>query len=151
MVLLEAFRSLVLGEYSWKSYEEVEREAELLGSGLAALGQKPKTNMAIFCETRAEWMTTAQACFRRNYPLVTLYATLGEDAVAFGLNQSGATHLITSKELLDTKLKAVLHKVPGLKHVVYVDSGAVNAGDYPQSLTIHSFQDVIDLGAKPEN
>ncbi len=40
--------------------------------------------------------------------VVTLYATLGEDAVAYGLNQCGATHLITSTELLQTKLK--VHK-----------------------------------------
>lgn len=37
--------------------------------------------------------------------VVTFYATLGEDAVAFGLNETGVTHLITSVELLETKLK----------------------------------------------
>lgn len=100
------------------------------GSGLAALGLQPKTNIAIFCETRAEWMITAQACFRRNFPstyisvcpvwlnmrlmmhlcfvfitVVTFYATLGEDAIAYGLNETGVTHLVTSVELLETKLK----------------------------------------------
>uniref|UniRef100_A0A8B9HQ13 long-chain-fatty-acid--CoA ligase n=1 Tax=Astyanax mexicanus TaxID=7994 RepID=A0A8B9HQ13_ASTMX len=147
----KVFQKLVLGEYSWKSYEEVEHEVELLGSGLAALGQTPKSNIAIYCETRAEWIITAQACFRHNYPLVTLYATLGEEAVAFGLNQCKATHLITSKELLDTKLKVVLAEVPGLKHVIYAGTGSVSAGNYPQSLAIHSMQEVLDLGAKPEN
>lgn len=37
--------------------------------------------------------------------MVTFYATLGEDAVAFGLNECGVTHLVTSMELLETKLK----------------------------------------------
>lgn len=37
--------------------------------------------------------------------VVTFYATLGEDAVAFGLNECGVTHLVTSMELLETKLK----------------------------------------------
>ncbi|XP_072532761.1 long-chain-fatty-acid--CoA ligase 4b [Salminus brasiliensis] len=147
----KVFQKLVLGEYSWKSYEEVEHEVKLLGCGLATLGQMPKCNIAIYCETRAEWMITAQACFRFNYPLVTLYATLGEDAVAFGLNQCEATHLITSKELLDTKLKAVLAEVPRLKHVIYAGTGSVSAGNYPPSLSIHSMQDVLDLGAKSEN
>ncbi|KAF5880076.1 long-chain-fatty-acid--CoA ligase 4-like, partial [Clarias magur] len=147
----KVFQKLVLGEYKWKSYAEVEQEVNHLGSGLAALGQMSRSSIAIFCETREEWMITAQACFRFNYPLVTLYATLGEDAVAFGLNQCGATHLITSKELLETKLKAVLRDVAGLKHVIYVGSGDVLVGDYPQSLSIHSLQEVMDLGAKPEN
>lgn len=37
--------------------------------------------------------------------VVTFYATLGEDAVVFGLNECGVTHLVTSMELLDTRLK----------------------------------------------
>lgn len=37
--------------------------------------------------------------------MVTFYATLGEEAIAYGLNETGVTHLITSAELLETKLK----------------------------------------------
>lgn len=37
--------------------------------------------------------------------VVTFYATLGEEAIAFGLNETGVSHLITSVELLETKLK----------------------------------------------
>ncbi|XP_056313653.1 long-chain-fatty-acid--CoA ligase 4b [Danio aesculapii] len=145
------FKKLVLGNYSWMNYEAADHAVESFGSGLAALGQKPRQTIAIFCETRAEWMIAAQACFRRNYPLVTLYATLGEDAVAYGLNQCGATHLITSTELLQSKLKNVLCAVSGLQHVIYVGSGEVHQADYPQSLIIHSMQEVTELGAKPEN
>uniref|UniRef100_A0A8C1K724 long-chain-fatty-acid--CoA ligase n=1 Tax=Cyprinus carpio TaxID=7962 RepID=A0A8C1K724_CYPCA len=138
------FKKLVLGDYSWMTYEEVNQAVESFGSGLAALGQQPCNTIAIFCETRAEWMITAQACFRRNFPLVTLYATLGEDAVVYGLDQCGATHLITSTELLRTKLK--VHK-----HVVYAGSDEVCRADYPQSLAMHSIQEVMELGTKPEN
>lgn len=147
----KVYQKLVLGEYQWKSYEEVDQQVSFLGSGLSALGQRSRTSIAIFCETREEWMITAQTCFRFNYPLVTLYATLGEDAVTFGLNQCKVTHLITSKELLETKLKVVLPDVVGLKHVIYAGSGGVCVADYPQSLSIHSFQEVMDLGAEPEN
>lgn len=37
--------------------------------------------------------------------VVTFYATLGEDAIAYGLNETAVTHLVTSVELLETKLK----------------------------------------------
>ncbi|XP_066514320.1 long-chain-fatty-acid--CoA ligase 4b [Hoplias malabaricus] len=147
----KVFQKLVLGEYRWKSYDDVSRDLDRLGQGLMALGQKPKHNIAIYCETREEWMISAQTCFRYNYPLVTLYATLGEDAVAFGLNQCKATHLITSKELMDSKLKIVLAEVPGLKHVIVAGTGSVSPADYPQSICIHSMQDVMELGEKPEN
>lgn len=59
---------LILGEYRWLSYNELDAVVSEFGSGLAALGQQPKSTIAIFCETRAEWMVTAQACFRRNFP-----------------------------------------------------------------------------------
>lgn len=59
---------LILGEYKWLTYNEVDSIVSQFGSGLAALGQQPKCSIAIFCETRAEWMITAQACFRRNFP-----------------------------------------------------------------------------------
>jgi len=52
----------------WLSFEEAQQAASLLGSGLAALGQLPQANIAIFCETRAEWMIAAQACFMHSFP-----------------------------------------------------------------------------------
>lgn len=59
---------LILGEYKWLTYDDMEANVSHFASGLAALGQQPKSNIAIFCETRAEWMISAQACFRRNFP-----------------------------------------------------------------------------------
>lgn len=46
--------------------------------------------------------------------MVTFYATLGEEAIAYGLNETGVTHLVTSSELLETKLKVsdlLLHTI----------------------------------------
>ncbi|MED6236199.1 Long-chain-fatty-acid--CoA ligase 4 [Ataeniobius toweri] len=147
----KVFKKLILGEYRWLSYNEVDSVVSEFGSGLAALGQQPKSTIAIFCETRAEWMITAQACFRRNFPLVTFYATLGEEAIAYGLNETGVTHLVTSMELLETKLKKVLPQISKLKHVVYVDQKKVNTEGYPAGLSIHSMQAVRELGVLPEN
>ncbi|KAA8588499.1 hypothetical protein FQN60_009844 [Etheostoma spectabile] len=135
----KVFKKLILGEYRWLSYREVDTAVSEFGSGLAALGQNPKTSIAIFCETRAEWMITAQACFRHNFPLVTFYATLGEDAIAFGLNETGVTHL------------NVLPQIPKLKHVIYVDQGKISPEGYPAGLSTHSMQAVRELGALPEN
>ncbi|XP_008276356.1 long-chain-fatty-acid--CoA ligase 4 [Stegastes partitus] len=147
----KVFKKLILGDYRWLSYDELDSIVSQFGSGLAALGQQPKHTIAIFCETRAEWMITAQACFRRNFPLVTFYATLGEEAIAFGLNETGVTHLVTSAELLENKLKNVLPQIPKLKHVIYVDQKKMNTEGYPAGLSIHSMQAVQELGKLPEN
>ncbi|XP_069468719.1 long-chain-fatty-acid--CoA ligase 4 isoform X2 [Ambystoma mexicanum] len=147
----KVFKKLILGDYKWQSYEAVNARATHLGSGLAALGLKPKSTAAIFCETRAEWMITAQACFKYNFPLVTLYATLGEEAVAYGLNESGASYLITSAELLETKLKGVLSEISHLKHIIYVGKKIMKSSHYPAEIELHNLLEVEELGAKHEN
>lgn len=50
------------------NYLEVNHRVNNFGSGLTALGLKPKSTIAIFCETRAEWMIAAQTCFKYNFP-----------------------------------------------------------------------------------
>ncbi|NXG34826.1 ACSL4 ligase, partial [Dromaius novaehollandiae] len=147
----KVFKKLILGTYKWLSYEEVNQKVNHLGSGLAALGLTPKSTVAIFCETRAEWMIAALACFKYNFPLVTLYATLGEEAVTYGLNECEASYLITSVELLESKLKTALPEVSRLKHIIYVDKKTINKSEYPENMEIHSMQTVEELGAKPEN
>lgn len=147
----KVFKKLILGNYRWLNYEETNQKVNHFGSGLVALGLKPKSTIAIFCETRAEWMIAAQTCFRYNFPLVTLYATLGEEAVTYGLNESGASYLITSADLLEGKLKNVLSGISCLRHIIYVDKKTINKSDYPERLEISSMQTVEELGAKPAN
>uniref|UniRef100_A0A668AGW2 long-chain-fatty-acid--CoA ligase n=1 Tax=Myripristis murdjan TaxID=586833 RepID=A0A668AGW2_9TELE len=122
-----------------------------LGSGLSSLGQRPKNNIAIFCETRAEWIIAAQACFMYNFPLVTLYSTLGGPAIAHGLNEAQVTHIITSRELLETRLKAILREVPRLQHIIVVDNTPTTWLGYPRGISVHNMSAVQELGAKPEN
>lgn len=145
------FKKVILGEYRWMSYDRVYKEVKAFGSGLAALGQKPLTNIAIFCETRAEWIIAAQACFMHNFPLVTLYSTLGGPAIAHGLNEAEVSHIITSKELLKTKLKDILLEVPRLRHIIVVDDKFSVGSDFPRGITVHSMAAVQRLGAQPEN
>lgn len=147
----KVFKKVILGKYRWLSYEKVHRAATQLGSGLAALGQQPKTNIAIFCETRAEWMIAAQACFMYNFPLVTLYSTLGGPAIAHGLNEAQVSYIITSRELLETRLKAILIEVPRLQHIIVVDDTPTSWPGYPRGISVHNMAAVQKLGAKPEN
>lgn len=57
-----------MGDYKWRTYEDLNREAGHFGRGLRALGHMPKQNVVIFAETRAEWMVAAHACFKQNFP-----------------------------------------------------------------------------------
>uniref|UniRef100_A0A8C9VU24 long-chain-fatty-acid--CoA ligase n=1 Tax=Scleropages formosus TaxID=113540 RepID=A0A8C9VU24_SCLFO len=146
----KVFKKVILGDYIWLSYREAYQAAAHFGSGLAALGQRPQYNIAIFCETRAEWIITAQACFMYNFPLVTLYSTLGGPAIAHGLNETEVTHIITSKDLFQSRLK-VSQEVPKLEQIIVVDNKPGTWTDFPKGIRVQSMATVQELGAKPEN
>uniref|UniRef100_A0A673AZG0 long-chain-fatty-acid--CoA ligase n=1 Tax=Sphaeramia orbicularis TaxID=375764 RepID=A0A673AZG0_9TELE len=124
----KVFKKVILGKYNWLTYEEAYLAAKCFGSGLAALGQNPQCNIAIFCETRAEWIVAAQACFMYNFPLVTLYATLGPTAIAHGLNETEVTHIITSKDLLQSRLKVPIFIM--LRYII------VEMGSKPDNISV---------------
>ncbi|KAM9349239.1 long-chain-fatty-acid--CoA ligase 3b [Symphorus nematophorus] len=147
----KVFKKVILGNYNWLTYEEAYHAAKCFGSGLAALGQRPQCNIAIFCETRAEWIVAAQACFMYNFPLVTLYATLGPTAIAHGLNETEVTHIITSKDLLQSRLKAILCDLPRLRYVIVVDSKPTSWPDIPRGIMIYNMDSVKEMGSKPDN
>jgi len=60
------FKKYVLGEYLWKSFDEIDRLRTSFSKGLLELGLKPKDRVCIFAETRAEWLIVAMAAFRQN-------------------------------------------------------------------------------------
>eukprot|EP00064_Thunnus_orientalis_P005790 superscaffoldBa00000583_g5804 len=127
----KVFKKVILGNYNWLSYEEAYQAAKCFGSGLAALGQRPQCNIAIF--------------------FVTLYSTLGPAAIAHGLNETEVTHIITSKDLLQSRLKAILCDVPRLQYVIVVDSKPTSWPDIPRGITIYNMDTVKEMGSRPDN
>ena len=103
------------------SYEEADAIASNVGRGLRALGQQPNKPLCVFADTRAEWMLSAQACFKQSFPVVTLYTNLGEDATIHGINEAEVETVITSHELLP-KFKKILGSTPTVKNIVYFEN-----------------------------
>ncbi|XP_075555164.1 fatty acid CoA ligase Acsl3-like [Dermacentor variabilis] len=102
-----------LGEYRWKSYKEAHTIVDALARGLNTLGQLPYSRVVIFADTREEWMLIALACFRRAITVCTIYATLGDEGLVHGINETEVKTIITSEELLSrlTKIFSVIMKV----------------------------------------
>ena len=71
----------------------------------------------VFAETRAEWLISANGCMKQNMPIVTLYATLGDDAIIHGINETEVSCVITSQELLP-KFKNILPSTPNVTLLV---------------------------------
>lgn len=80
---------------------------------------------------------------------MTLYATLGDDAVVHGINETEVEYLITSFDLLP-KFKKILPKTPTVKQLIYMED-PLKKGDtkgFVDSVSIHTYCDIITLGAK---
>ena len=75
--------------------------------------------MIIYADTKADWMITAQACFRTNASVVTIYATLVAEGVEHGINETSASIIVCDGKLLKT-VQAVASKCPSIKHIVCI-------------------------------
>lgn len=141
------FKKYNMGEYKWKSFVEVERLASAFGRGLRELGQQPLQNIVIFAETRAEWMIAAHGCFKQNIPIVTIYATLGDEGVVHGINETEASVVITSHELLP-KFKTLLTKLPRVHTVIFMEDQLkpTSTDGYKEGVRVQSFKQVIKQG-----
>ncbi|CAG2163056.1 unnamed protein product [Oppiella nova] len=115
----KVFKKIVLSDYQWLSCEEINNRVEYMSKGFLSIGIKPKDIVMIFADTRLEWMISAQSLFRVGSTVATLYATLGEEGIIYGITECQVTHLITSSELL-FKLKAVIHKLTQIQCIVYM-------------------------------
>ena len=119
-VQFQVFKKLGLGDYKWISYDELAATAQAFGRGLRLLGQKPGTSIAIYAETRAEWMMSCLGAFSQNIHVCTVYTNLGDDAVVHALNETEVSLVITSHELLP-RFTNMLSSLPNIKTIVYME------------------------------
>merc|ERR1712013_713997 len=57
------FKKLNLGKYEWMNYREAHEISTNFGMGLRKLGQEPRLPIAIYAETKAEWILSALGAF----------------------------------------------------------------------------------------
>ncbi|EYU22973.1 hypothetical protein ABFS82_03G098300 [Erythranthe guttata] len=143
-----SFEKLHLGDYEWLSYGQVFEAVCNFSSGLVQLGHQKGERAAIFADTREEWFIALQGCFRRNVTVVTIYASLGEEALCHSFNETEVTTVICGyKEL--KKLANISGQLDSVKRIICMDdefqsddslvSGSTN-------WTITSFSDLDKLG-----
>ncbi|XP_049399380.1 long chain acyl-CoA synthetase 8-like [Solanum stenotomum] len=143
------FEKLYLGEYHWESYGKTFDRACNFASGLVNLGHDVETRAAIVSETRAEWIIAFQGCFRQNITVVTIYASLGDDALIHSLNETQASTLICDAKQLK-KLAAIGSNLKTISNVIYFedDETAIDSSTCTNidSWRVTSFSEVENLG-----
>ncbi|XP_055694254.1 long-chain-fatty-acid--CoA ligase 4 isoform X2 [Lutzomyia longipalpis] len=141
------FKKYKMGEYKWRNFIETEQAAMCFGRGVRELGQQPKENIVIFAETRAEWLIAAHGCFKQNIPIVTIYATLGDEGIIHGIKETEVSIVITSHDLLP-KFKTLLPYLPKVKTIVYMEDQLhkTDVVGFKEGVNIISFSEVLQKG-----
>ncbi|XP_050384605.1 long chain acyl-CoA synthetase 8 [Argentina anserina] len=142
------FEKLHLGEYEWQTYRQVYDRACSFASGLIKLGHNVDTRAAIFADTCAEWFIAFQGCFRQNLTVVTIYSSLGEDALIHSLHETQVSTLICDSKQLK-RLAAISSSLSSIKNVIYFDNEASSDAEECESNSnwaVRSISEVEKLG-----
>ncbi|KAL1543833.1 Long chain acyl-CoA synthetase 9, chloroplastic [Salvia divinorum] len=147
----KSFEKLHLGEYEWISYGKAFESVCHFSSGLVQLGHQRGERAAIFADTREEWFIALQACFRRNITVVTIYASLGEEALCHSFNETEVTTVICGHKELK-KVANVSGQLDTVKRIICMDdefqsdASLVSLVSGSSGWTVTSFLDVEKLG-----
>ncbi|XP_078171188.1 long chain acyl-CoA synthetase 8-like isoform X2 [Carex rostrata] len=114
------FEKLHLGEYEWENYGAVFSRVCNFASGVVQMGHDLDSHLAIFSDTRAEWLIASQGCFRQSLIVVTIYASLGEDALVHSLNETQVSTLICDLKQLK-KVAAIRPRLVTVKNIIYFE------------------------------
>jgi len=80
--------------------------------------------------------------------IVTIYATLGDEGIIHGFNETEVSTVITSHELMP-KLKLILDKLPKVTTIVYFEDQLVKTDLKGfERIRTFSYSDVIQYGIK---
>lgn len=82
------------------------------------------------------------------FVVVTIYATLGDDAIAHGINETDVSTVITTYDLLP-KFRKILAKTPKVDTIIYMEDQlkSIDKAGYKQGIKIIGYKDVVLKGA----
>jgi len=143
------FEKLSLGDYTWKSYEDVQKEAEAVGCFLRKMDLKQGDRIAIFAETRAEWFITAMGALQQRICVCTIYTTLPDAGIVHAINETEVTTVVSSYDLLQ-RLGEVVKSCPNVKSVIVFEdqlNGVGETNKFPTDVQVIPYSDA----SKPEN
>lgn len=139
-----------LGDYKWITYKEALARVNIVASGLRALGLKKKARLGIYEETCLEWTLAAHGAFAQSIVIVTVYSNLGEDSLAYAIEEGGLEYIITNGRLLKSIATVFADKAIPLKKIVYIEEPdkAGKEALEKRGVELLSWAELEDLGRK---
>lgn len=119
---LNKFKAPERSDYVYDTYKEVEASSTAFGRGLVKLGQNPKDNVGLYSLNRAEWVIAAIGLTSQNMRWISLYATLGGDAIEYIVHHASTACVVVSKENLGNLIKIGGNLSKTVKMIVQFDA-----------------------------
>ncbi|ELP89389.1 long-chain-fatty-acid--CoA ligase, putative [Entamoeba invadens IP1] len=141
-----------MSDYKYLSNSEYYTLIHGIANGLAQVGFKSGDKIAIYCETRYEWMAFVLACSCRGIVVVTVYATLGVESVNIALEETSVKGVLVSEETYDKILSLDAYK--NKKFVIISCDKIAPNSTIPKIYYLHDFLSsppVEDFKPKPED
>ena len=80
--------------------------------------------------------------------MVTIYATLGDEALVYGFNEVEGRYVFTDASLLP-KLKNLCAQMPHITTIVYFGDAKKSLRDeFPAHVKVYALGEIVDLGSK---
>ena len=143
---------------TWETYADLKKHATALGSGILNLGlteEKAQFRdyklrfIGVQSKNSREWYITDTANCLYNFVTISLYDTLGEEAMQYMYNQTElSTVFLTANHAVQTANLAKTGKTQFLKNLVVLDSANLTQEirDAVEGVTLYTFEEVLKAG-----
>lgn len=140
-----------LSPYDYISYNEFEKLALNIGSGLRKLGMVKGDRVHVFAATSLHWLGIFHGASSQSMPIVTAYDTLGQEGLRHSMVATAAKAIFLDPHLLPT-LGNVLKDASEIRYVIWNNQNQVKQdhinnlkSTYPH-VTVLSFKELEKLG-----
>lgn len=137
------------GEYFWQSYTTVQKRVRHVGAGLLNIGMARGDFLGIYSINNAEWVIGELATYTQGIIPVSLYDTLGPEAVAYILQQTEIKVILASRDKVARLIESA-KTCPALKTIIQIEREADPAHlalAAAAGVRLISFSEVEDNGA----
>lgn len=120
-----------------------------IGRGIVEAGVKVGSKVALYADTRWEWITTVYGLWTQGIQVVTVYANLGLDALAFALKEAECDAIVCAGNSVNNLIQ-ILSEDEQLQKVLVVYLDELPADCDTKEFRIVSWQSVYESGRKSQ-
>jgi long-chain acyl-CoA synthetase len=130
------------GSTQYKTCQEVKQDMIAFGKGLASLGLKKSDTLALFEDTRYEWLVAADGAWTQGLVLATVYTNLGEDALLYAIREADVSVMLCNANTVELVRRKCAESGVKQPLLIFTDS----LGDGISSDGALSFHEVLRRG-----